>query len=91
VAGLRAHADMTSKHVDVPTVSFRIVSVNDQAIWDHQIGKHANLNKNLLQSFGYNSRREETWTRPKHYIRYIGPSNRILPYPSDEEANTGRG
>jgi hypothetical protein len=63
---------MSSKHVDVPTVSFRTISVNHDAIWDHQVGKHANLNKNLLESYGYNSRREESWTRPKYYIRYIG-------------------
>jgi len=74
---------MSGKHVDVPTVSFRIVSVNDDAIWDHQIGKHANLNKNLLESYGYNSRREESWTRPKYYIRYIGWSCHNLPHSYD--------
>ena len=69
---------MGAKVVDVPQVSFRIVPYEDDAEWDRRYKKQANLNRAQLEGFGYNPRDRKPWTRPKHYMRYIGESQIVL-------------
>lgn len=63
---------MGAKLVDVPQVSFRIIPIDEDAEWERRQQKQANLNRTQLEAYGYNPKKGKPWTRPRHYMRYIG-------------------
>jgi hypothetical protein len=63
---------MARNHVDLPTVTFRVIQVDEDVTRELYNGKHANFNKNLLESYGFNPKDEKPWKRPQQYIRWIG-------------------
>jgi hypothetical protein len=65
------------KQEEIPKVSFRVIQVDEDAKWEHQHGKQNNLTRALFDEYGYNSRNEKAWSRPKHYTRYIGETRLV--------------